>query len=80
MPKEALQDAAAQELYNRGWRFHKDIMVWLTRDPQTEVVNKAPTFERGTYIFFDYATWEKVRKELILVYEHLEERGAAKQR
>jgi len=80
LPKEALQDAAAQELYNRGWRFHKEIMAWLTRDPQTEVTNKSANFERGTYILFDYTNWEKVRKDLILVYDVLEERGPPKQR
>ncbi|ORY52428.1 hypothetical protein BCR33DRAFT_711749 [Rhizoclosmatium globosum] len=31
-PRDRIQEAAAQELYSRGWRFHKDIKVWLTKD------------------------------------------------
>jgi len=74
MPREALQDLAAQELYNRGWRYHKELKLWLTRDPTAEVTAKTQAYERGTYIYFDVNTWEKVRKEFVLVYEQLEER------
>ena len=33
-------------------------------------------FERGIFIFFDPSTWQKVRKEWIVYYEMLEERGS----
>ncbi|CAG8576371.1 14845_t:CDS:1, partial [Racocetra persica] len=40
----------------------------------TEPFTKTQAFERGNYIFFDPSTWEKVKKEYILMYEALEER------
>jgi hypothetical protein len=30
MPKDTLQVFAAKELYNRGWRYHKDMQLWFT--------------------------------------------------
>lgn len=80
MPKETLQDQAAHELFNRGWRYHKELKVWLTRDPSAEVIAKTATYERGTYIYFDVSTWEKIQKEFVLMYDQLEERGNSKHR
>ncbi|RUP42722.1 hypothetical protein BC936DRAFT_138176, partial [Jimgerdemannia flammicorona] len=77
MPRDVLQEAAAQELYNRNWRYHKDLRLWLTKEEGTEPVQKGPSFERGNYIFFDPSTWEKVKKEYILVYDALEEKPPA---
>lgn len=73
MPRDALQDAAAIELYNRHWRYHKELRLWLMKDQSSEQ-SKTPTFERGTYIFFDPSTWEKVKKDFIVMYDALEER------
>ncbi|KAJ1555157.1 hypothetical protein HK096_008059 [Nowakowskiella sp. JEL0078] len=75
LPRETVQEAAAQELYNRNWRFHKDLKVWVTKEPGSEAVVKGLGFERGVYIIFDPANWQKVKKELVLYYEQLEERG-----
>ncbi|CAG8581931.1 12354_t:CDS:2 [Cetraspora pellucida] len=74
MPRDILQEAAAQELYNRNWRYHKDLRLWLTKEQGTEPFTKTQAFERGNYIFFDPSNWEKVKKEYILMYEALEER------
>ncbi|GJJ76197.1 CCR4-NOT transcription complex subunit 2 [Entomortierella parvispora] len=73
MPRDALQDAAAAELYNRQWRYHKELRLWLMKD-QTSEQSKTPTFERGSYIFFDPNSWEKVKKDFIVMYDALEER------
>ncbi|KAI7824621.1 hypothetical protein BC939DRAFT_396487 [Gamsiella multidivaricata] len=73
MPRDALQDAAAIELYNRHWRYHKELRLWLMKDQASEQ-SKTPTFERGSYIFFDPNSWEKVKKEFIVMYDALEER------
>ncbi|KAG0034389.1 hypothetical protein BGZ81_004870 [Podila clonocystis] len=73
MPRDALQDAAAMELYNRHWRYHKELRLWLTKDQSSEQT-KTPTFERGSYIFFDPNSWEKVKKDFIVMYDSLEER------
>jgi CCR4-NOT transcription complex subunit 2 len=74
-PKDMLQEMAAQELYNRGWRFHKEQRVWLTIDPKAEVLTKGPGYERAVYIIFDYHNWTRTRKEFFLYYDQLEERG-----
>ncbi|KAF9191942.1 hypothetical protein BGZ51_006500 [Haplosporangium sp. Z 767] len=76
MPRDALQDAAAVELYNRHWRYHKELKLWLMKDQSSEQ-SKTPTFERGSYIFFDPNSWEKVKKDFIVMYDALEERRQA---
>ncbi|TPX66767.1 hypothetical protein CcCBS67573_g07725 [Chytriomyces confervae] len=43
-PRDRVQEAAAQELHSRGWRFHKDIKVWLCKEEQTvSISGLAPT-------------------------------------
>ncbi|XP_035214312.1 CCR4-NOT transcription complex subunit 2-like isoform X2 [Stegodyphus dumicola] len=71
---DVLQIAAAAELYNRDWRFHKDERVWITRVPGMNPTEKSPTYERGMYYFFDADNWRKVAKEFHLDYDRLEER------
>lgn len=75
MPRDVLQEAAAQELFSRSWRFHKEFKLWLTKDPANpEPIQKGIDFERGIYIFFDPATWTRVKLERVLYFDHLEER------
>jgi hypothetical protein len=62
--------------YARNWRYHKDRRVWLTRDSTAELLEKTDTHERGWYIVFDANAWDKVRKELTVRYDMLEERKA----
>ncbi|TKY90753.1 hypothetical protein EX895_000751 [Sporisorium graminicola] len=73
-PRDVLQEVAAQELYARNWRYHKELHVWLTKEQNTEPLQKTPTYERGTYVFFDPSVWEKVSKNFHLMYEMLEEK------
>lgn len=73
-PRDAMQEAAAEQLYKRNWRYHKDLHLWLTKDVGSEPTQKTATYERGSYIFFDPNSWEKVQKEFVLVFEHLETR------
>ncbi|KAI9203186.1 uncharacterized protein BJ171DRAFT_558971 [Polychytrium aggregatum] len=75
MPRETIQEAAAQELFGRNWRFHKELKFWLTKDPGSEALMKGAGFERGVFIFFDPVSWSRVKKEWILYYDQLEERG-----
>jgi CCR4-NOT transcription complex subunit 2 len=76
MPRDILQEAAAQELYRRGWRFHKEFKLWLTKENlETEPIVKGPDFERGVYVFFDPSSWTRVTKEWILYFDQLEERN-----
>lgn len=71
---DVLQLAAAAELYNRDWRYHKEERVWMTRAPGMEPVHKTNTSERGTYYFFDATGWRKIAKEFHLEYDKLEDR------
>lgn len=61
-PRDALQEVAAQELYNRNWRYHKELHLWLTKEQNTEPTQKTQIYERGNYVFFDPSSWEKVTK------------------
>ena len=75
MPREAAQEASAQTLYLRGWRYHKELRLWLTRDPHSNMYAKGQGFERGLYIFFDPTSWTRVKKEWLLQFDQLEERS-----
>ncbi|ODV90626.1 hypothetical protein CANCADRAFT_19962, partial [Tortispora caseinolytica NRRL Y-17796] len=68
MPRDVLQEAAATELTNRHWRYHKELKLWLTKDPASEPIQQSAQAERGIYIFFDPIAWEKTKKEYILYY------------
>lgn len=73
MPRDVLQLAAAQELHNRDWWYHKEAKQWMQRiaDPTVNM----PSFERGSYIFWNPEKWQKERREdFLLVYDQLEDR------
>ncbi|KAF7081742.1 hypothetical protein CFC21_085652 [Triticum aestivum] len=75
MPKDEAQICAANELYNRGWYYHKEARQWFTRITNMEPLVKTPTYERGSYAFFDQGNWETVRKDnFVLHYELVEKR------
>lgn len=71
-PNDMLQLAAALELFNREWRYHKEEKVWITRAPGIGPSEKTPTYERGTYFFFDPLSWRRVPREFYLEYDRLE--------
>lgn len=74
-PRDILQEAAAQALHQKNWRFHKELKMWLTKDREESTPSqKTSTYEKGHYIVFNPQTWEKVRQEFVLVYDHLETR------
>ncbi|KAI3969133.1 hypothetical protein MKW92_024234 [Papaver armeniacum] len=75
MPRDEAQLYAANELYNRGWFFHRDLRVWFFRMPNLEPLAKTETYERGSYHCFDSTTWETVRKDnFVLQYKSIESR------
>ena len=55
MPRDTLQAYAATELYNRDWRYHKDLKLWFTKAARTG----APDTQKGQYIYFDINEWKK---------------------
>lgn len=46
MPRDVYQTLAAQELINRGWRFHEASKMWFSA-------------KSGSLVVFDVATWER---------------------
>lgn len=49
------------------------MQLWLQRAPGTEPSLKAAHMERGSYLVFDTAAWEVVRKDnFMLSYDSLE--------
>ncbi|KAI0076743.1 hypothetical protein K474DRAFT_1691207 [Panus rudis PR-1116 ss-1] len=75
-PRDALQELAAQELYNRNWRYHKELRLWITKEQGTSPSAKVPGGEQGTYSYWDPENWEKSRKVMTVLYADLEEKGA----
>ncbi|KAI9442976.1 hypothetical protein H4582DRAFT_1921664 [Lactarius indigo] len=73
-PRDTLQEVAAQELYNRNWRYHKELRIWLTKESGTAPSQKVPGGEQGTYTFWDPDNWAKERKEMVVLYADLEEK------
>jgi len=57
MPKDTLQVYAAKELYNRDWRYHKELKMWFTRPSETAISQHG--YDRNTIIYFDINSWEQ---------------------
>ncbi|KAI7870021.1 hypothetical protein BDF14DRAFT_1778573 [Spinellus fusiger] len=81
MPNDIAHEAAAQELYNRNWRYHKELGLWVTKeaDENGRPVSlfrrtSANAIERGVYSFFDPAVWQRVKRDWTLSWDVLEER------
>ena len=73
-PGEDAQLGAAEELASRAWFWHKELKAWLQRAPGAEAAVKAERGERGSYVFFDSSSWERVRKDgFLLDYAQLDE-------
>uniref|UniRef100_A0A1J3IKZ2 Putative NOT transcription complex subunit VIP2 n=1 Tax=Noccaea caerulescens TaxID=107243 RepID=A0A1J3IKZ2_NOCCA len=78
MPKDEAQLYAANELYNRGWFYHKEHRLWFIRIGEPLV--KTNAYERGLYHCFDPNSFEIVQKEnIVLHYEMLEKRPSLSQ-
>ena len=55
MPKDLLQATAAQELYQREWKYHGEQRLWLKARTQQELMQSHPTVQ---YVYFDVNAWE----------------------
>ncbi|KAG1809026.1 hypothetical protein EV424DRAFT_1424173 [Suillus variegatus] len=76
-PRDALQEIAAQELWNRNWRYHKDLRIWITKESGSAPSSKIPGGEAGTYTWWNPDDWCKERKEMSVRYADLEEKTVA---
>ncbi|KAA8893782.1 hypothetical protein FN846DRAFT_913661 [Sphaerosporella brunnea] len=74
MPRDIMQEVVVAELAARNWRYHMCHRLWMTKDPTAQVEQFSETAERGFYVFFDPTTWERVKKEIVLEYSHLDPR------
>ncbi|KAG6335098.1 hypothetical protein ID866_3987 [Astraeus odoratus] len=72
--RDALQEVAAQELWNRNWRYHKDLRIWITKESGSAPSTKIPGGEVGLYTWWDPESWCKDRKEMTVRYADLEEK------
>lgn len=63
---DLMQLAAANELYQRDWRYHVEEKVWIMRVPGNTHYDKSGSIERGTYYYFDAQNWRRVPKEFQL--------------
>jgi CCR4-NOT transcription complex subunit 2 len=74
MCQEEGQVLAAEELWSRGWCYHREHKLWLARVPNTEPVVKTDRYERGSFLVFDSMAWDIVRKDnFVLHYQQLEQ-------
>ncbi|KZT28743.1 hypothetical protein NEOLEDRAFT_1128937 [Neolentinus lepideus HHB14362 ss-1] len=75
-PRDAMQEVAAQELWNRNWRYHKELRLWITKEAGTNASHKLAGGESGTYTYWDPDSWEKARKDMAVMYADLEEKSS----
>ncbi|CAM0138094.1 transcriptional regulator [Umbelopsis sp. WA50703] len=82
LPRDVAQEAAAQELYARNWRYHKELGLWLTKEPDESGRPVQPfrrtspnAYERDVYVFFDPSTWQKIKREYTLLWDSIEDRS-----
>ncbi|KAF8208521.1 hypothetical protein K438DRAFT_276083 [Mycena galopus ATCC 62051] len=73
--RDALQEVAAQELWNRNWRYHKEMRLWITKESGTAPSAKVPGGEQGLYTIWDADSWGKEHKEMSVLYAELEEKN-----
>ena len=57
MPKDAFQALAAEELYNRDWRYHGEHQLWFKRAVPGDGVDLGDGSPK--YIYFDYMAWTR---------------------
>ncbi|KAI0111894.1 hypothetical protein F4814DRAFT_423960 [Daldinia grandis] len=76
-PGDIKQHLAAHELYNRAWRWHKKLKIWLTKDELMQPRILSTQHEEGYYIIWSTTDWRKERRTLTLHYADLEASNAA---
>lgn len=61
-PKDIYQEMAANELYNRDWRWHMKLQQWMMKDPDLPQPQRtSQKEEHGWYLFFDVINWRRER-------------------
>lgn len=60
-PGDIKQHMAAHELYNRAWRWHKKLKIWLTKDELMQPRILSAQHEEGYYVIWNTTDWRKER-------------------
>ena len=62
-PRDILQEIAAQELYNRDWRWHMKLQQWMMKAKEfgEPVQSQSRQEERGVYYFWNANEWRRDR-------------------
>lgn len=58
MPRDVLQAYAAQELYAREWRFHRDGKLWFRRAPVPAGAPAPAATDPAAWVYWDVQAWE----------------------
>jgi CCR4-NOT transcription complex subunit 2 len=66
------QIKAAQELFKRNWRFHKELGLWLTSRDGMELKGPECFTHADIYTFFDPTSWRKIGRQWHVIWETLE--------
>ncbi|KAI1145755.1 hypothetical protein F4825DRAFT_442930 [Nemania diffusa] len=71
-PGDYQQQLAAEQLFQRQWRWHKKLKLWLTKDDIMHPRILSAQHEEGYYIVWSTDEWRKERRQLTLHYADLE--------
>ncbi|KAI0803993.1 CobW/HypB/UreG, nucleotide-binding domain-containing protein [Xylaria sp. FL0064] len=71
-PGDYQQQLAAEQLFQRQWRWHKKLKLWLTKDEMMHPRILSAQHEDGYYIVWSTDEWRKERRQLTLHYADLE--------
>ncbi|KAI1430560.1 hypothetical protein GGR50DRAFT_684458 [Xylaria sp. CBS 124048] len=71
-PGDYQQQLAAEQLFQRQWRWHKKLKLWLTKDEIMHPRTLSAQHEEGYYIVWSTDEWRKERRQLTLHYADLE--------
>ena len=60
MPRDLLQAYAAQELYGRGWRYHRELKAWFRKaDPPAGTPQQAAQ-QLQQWVYWEVSSWSAV--------------------
>lgn len=70
-PNDRMQMLAAEELFQRNWKFHKEEKIWISRTRNIEARVKNSNYEEGTFMVWDVESWKKVPRDMKVEYAKL---------
>ncbi|KAG8798303.1 hypothetical protein FRC17_007514 [Serendipita sp. 399] len=76
MPRDTFQDIAAQELYNRGWKYHKAQRLWINMEPVQAESLRQSGMEGTLCTIWDVEAWERQPRMLRIDLRELENRDS----